>query len=99
MGSPHVLQRFVRLVMVIFSCGVMDRLYRDGRLAMEPTIEVNIDDDGMVTVTVVDSDGKRGKLEMPLEVAETLKGKLVSRTRRLPQSKRVALTRRLVPSA
>ena len=46
---------------------------------MEPTIEVDIDDDGMVTVTVVDRDGKRGKLDMPLDVADTLRAKLESR--------------------
>jgi hypothetical protein len=51
----------------------------EGRLAMDPIIEVNVDDEGMVTVTIVDSDGKRGKLEMPLDIADILKAKLESR--------------------
>jgi hypothetical protein len=42
------------------------------------SIEVNIDDGGMVTVTIVTSDGKRGKLEMPFREAETLRAKLES---------------------
>jgi hypothetical protein len=45
------------------------------RLTME-RIQVIIDDDGAVTATIVDSDGRRDVLEMPFDVADALQAKL-----------------------
>jgi len=48
------------------------------RLAMDP-IQVTVDHDGMVTVTIVDSDGKPATWQLRLQDAEALQAKLFSR--------------------
>jgi hypothetical protein len=45
---------------------------------MDP-IQVTIDPDGMVTVTIVDSDGKPATWQLRLQDAEALQAKLFSR--------------------
>jgi hypothetical protein len=45
---------------------------------MEP-IEVTIDEDGKVTVTIELKDGERGELELPFNLAKDLLAKLRSR--------------------
>ena len=48
------------------------------RLAMDP-IQVTVDHDGMVTVTIVDSDGQPATWQLRFEDAEALQAKLISR--------------------
>jgi hypothetical protein len=45
---------------------------------MEP-IEVTVDEDGKVTVTIELKDGKRGELQLPFNLAKDLLAKLRSR--------------------
>jgi hypothetical protein len=45
---------------------------------MDP-IQVTVDHDGMVTLTIVDSDGKPATWQLRFEDAEALQAKLISR--------------------